>query len=255
MSVYVFLGPTLTVKEASQILEATYLPPVSMGDVYALMKREPKVIAIIDGLFERAPAVWHKEILFALAQGVRVFGSSSMGALRAAELQSFGMEGVGKVFEAYRDGLLEDDDAVAVVHGPEEFGYRAMSEALVNVCEGLRLAEAEGAIGSGTHQVLLCSAKKMFYPERSWHSVLARGAVLGLPADELAALERFVRRESPNIKRADAIELLGLIARECAEGIAPNVPNFCFEPTVYWSRLVGLGESTGSVAESRNRSD
>ena len=255
MSVYVFLGPTLPVKEARLILEATYLPPVSMGDVYYLMKREPKVIAIIDGLFERAPAVWHKEILFALAQGVRVFGSSSMGALRAAELQSFGMEGVGKVFAAYRDGLLEDDDAVAMVHGPEEFGYRPISEALVNICEGLRLAEAEGAIGSGTHEVLLGSVKKTFYPDRSWQNLLARGAVLGLPADELSALERFVRRESPNIKRADAVELLGLIARECAEGIAPNVPNFCFEPTVYWSRLVGLGESARSIAVNRNRSD
>jgi hypothetical protein len=40
-----------------------------------------------------------------------------MGALRAAELHTFGMVGVGRVFEGYRDGVYEDDDEVAVVHG------------------------------------------------------------------------------------------------------------------------------------------
>lgn len=144
MNIFVFLGPTLPVAEARRILDATYLPPVSMGDVYALMKRQPKVIAIIDGLFQRVPAVWHKEILFALSRGVRVFGSSSMGALRAAELHTFGMEGAGQVFEAYRDGLYEDDDEVAVIHSPEEFGYRQLSEAMVNLRAGLRRAEPAG---------------------------------------------------------------------------------------------------------------
>src|SRR5258706_16458010 len=126
MSIFVFLGPTLAVAEASRILDATYLPPVAMGDLYDLMKREPempRVIAIIDGLFETVPAVWHKEILFALSQGVHVIGSSSMGALRAAELHSFGMKGIGKIFEAYRDGVLDADDEVAVVHGDASSGF------------------------------------------------------------------------------------------------------------------------------------
>ena len=87
---------------------------------------EPQAIGIIDGYFQWAPAVWHKEILWAIQQGVHVFGAASMGALRAAELAPFGMRGVGRIFEAYRDGVLpgsgdepfEDDDEVAVVHGP-----------------------------------------------------------------------------------------------------------------------------------------
>src|SRR5262245_18187752 len=199
MSIFVFLGPTLPVTVAREILDATYLPPVSMGEVYALMKRQPKVIAIIDGLFQRVPAVWHKEILFALSQGVRVFGSSSMGALRAAELHTFGMEGVGQVFEAYRDGLFEDDDEVAVIHGPEEFGYRQLSEAMVNIRVGLRQAEIAGAICSATHHALLCAAKRTFYPERSWPSLLERGAALGLPEIELTALGQMTRRDAPNV--------------------------------------------------------
>ena len=69
------------------------------------------------------PTVWHKEILWAMAQGIHVFGAASIGALRAAELDAFGMRGIGRIYEAFRDGVLEDDDEVAVLHGPEELGY------------------------------------------------------------------------------------------------------------------------------------
>src|SRR5947209_16461006 len=124
MSVYVFTGPTLSAEEARTVLDAVYLPPVSQGDVYRVSFRRPTAIGIIDGYFERIPAVWHKEILWAMSHGIHVFGSASMGALRAAELEAFGMEGVGAIFEAYRDGRLEDDDEVAVVHGPADVGYR-----------------------------------------------------------------------------------------------------------------------------------
>jgi hypothetical protein len=104
MTMYVFLGPSLSVAEARGILDAHYLPPVTMGDVTRLVARRPSAIGIIDGLFERVPAVWHKEILFALSQGIPVYGASSMGALRAAELEAFGMIGIGQIFAAYRDG-------------------------------------------------------------------------------------------------------------------------------------------------------
>src|SRR6185295_18286818 len=114
-------------------LAAIYLPPVSQGDVYRLARLGPRAIGIIDGYFDRVPAVWHKEILWALARGIHVFGSASMGALRAAELAAFGMLGVGEIFEAFRDGVLDDDAEVAVAHGQAESGYRATSEAMVNV--------------------------------------------------------------------------------------------------------------------------
>ena len=96
-----------------------YRGPVAQGDVYrAVTAVEPlESIGIIDGQFDHVPAVWHKEILWAMDRGVHVYGSASMGALRAAELHAFGMEGVGEIFECYRDGTLEDDDEVAVVHG------------------------------------------------------------------------------------------------------------------------------------------
>jgi hypothetical protein len=237
VSVYVFLGPTLPVEEARKILPATYLPPVAMGDVQALMSRTPRVIAIVDGLFEQTPAVWHKEILYALSRGVRVFGSSSMGALRAAELQAFGMEGVGRIFEAYVRGEYEDDDEVAVVHAPAESSYRVLSEAMVNIRLGLRLAGERGLVSAGTRRTLVDSAKRLFYPLRSWPAVVAEGRRQGVPEGELLALSEFVRQEAPDQKRADAVELLHRLGEECRAGARPRPSAFEFQPTAFWMHL------------------
>ncbi|WP_438008248.1 TfuA-like protein [Sorangium sp. So ce321] len=124
MTVHLFLGPTL----AAAVLDAVILPPAAHGDVYRAAQRGATVIGIVDGYFEVVPAVWHKEILWAMREGVHVLGSASMGALRAVELAPFGMEGVGAVFEAYQRAELEDDDEVAVAHAPAAYGYRPLCE-------------------------------------------------------------------------------------------------------------------------------
>ena len=85
MSIIVFVGPTVPVETCRQVLDATYLPPVSQGDVYRAALDRPRAIGIIDGFFERVPAVWHKEILWAMARGIHVFGAASMGAAVAVK--------------------------------------------------------------------------------------------------------------------------------------------------------------------------
>ena len=112
----VFLGPTLPHDDARDVLDAEYRRPAAQGDVLRVGAPPAEGHRPIDGVFERVPAVWHKEILFALSEGVHVYGAASMGALRAAELDAFGMRGVGTVYRAYADGVLEDDDEVAVAH-------------------------------------------------------------------------------------------------------------------------------------------
>ncbi len=85
MTTYVFLGPTLTLAKARRMLDVVYLPPVRQGDLYRLTElRRPSRVALIDGYFSQVPAVWHKEILWALHRGVRVYGAASMGALLLA---------------------------------------------------------------------------------------------------------------------------------------------------------------------------
>jgi hypothetical protein len=234
VSVVVFLGPTLRHEEAREHLDARYLPPVGMGDVWGLMSDPPRAIVIIDGVFEHLPAVWHKEILWALSHGVRVFGASSMGALRAAELNSFGMEGVGRVFEMFRDGVLEDDDEVAVVHGDAASGFRSMSDAMINMRDGLARAEARGVISSRSRELLVAHAKSLFYADRSWATLVAEG----VPRAELDGVRAFVRTERTDLKRSDAIAALDHVRRLGGATMAPHVPSFVFESSNAWQSFL-----------------
>ena len=247
--VVVFLGPTLSAAEAAQHTEANILPPARMGDVHdAVTRQGARVIGIVDGLFNSVPSVWHKEILFALSQGVRVLGAASMGALRAAELHPFGMEGVGEIFAAYARGELTDDDEVAVAHGPAESSFRPLSEALVNIRHGLRLAEEAGAIAAATHARLLARAKATFYAERSWPALFRAAPVLGVAEGELAALQAFVARNRPSRKREDALALLQALEAASGEARPPRAPSFEFEATSFWEALVaaaGRNEEAG----------
>ena len=256
-SSFVFLGPSLPLAEARRILDAVYLPPVSMGDVYRLMARGPRVIAIIDGLFERTPAVWHKEILFALSRGVRVLGASSMGALRAAELAAFGMEGVGEIFEAFHRGELEDDDEVAVAHAPAADGYRSLSDAMVNLRAGLREARDAGRISAAVaRSPAAARRRRSTTPSDRGRSSSRLAAGLGIPDAELAALRAQIAQRRPDVKRADAIRLLERLAGEAAAGTLvpatpPAPPSFDFEPTYFWEQMI-LHE--GEVGDERRRS-
>ncbi|MEA3291902.1 MAG: TfuA-like protein [Pseudomonadota bacterium] len=236
MNIIIFTGPTLPAEEVKARLDARCLPPVKYGDVYrAVTLFKPRVIGIIDGYFNQVPAVWHKEILWALGRGVRVFGAASMGALRAAELDRFGMQGVGAIYTAYRDGRFppyadefENDDEVAVIHGPPELGFPAASEALVNIRATLAGAARAGIITGQTRDELVRLAKTRFYAERSFDSLLQDAEAV--PGSELAALNNWLPANRIDQKRLDALLLL----RQLAAGDEQSPPDFRFEHTTLW---------------------
>lgn len=248
MSVYAFIGPTISAKEVRAEVDAICLPPVSQGDVYRVALKKPTAIVIIDGYFERVPAVWHKEILWAMSEGIHVFGASSMGALRAAELADFGMVGVGWIFEAYRDGILEDDDEVAVAHGTEETGHAPVSEAMANIRRTLEAAEVAGVLTASTRTQLEKIGKDAFYAERSYAALFAIGKEAGLPQHELLRFKDWVREGRVNQKKVDAIAALRLVHDFVASGPPPKVVNFAFEFTEWWSRAQrAAGEAPNEV--------
>ena len=237
MNTYVFTGPTISPDEASHWLDAVYLPPVAQGDIISLLRRQPRVIGIIDGYFERVPAVWHKEILLALSEGVYVVGGASMGALRAAELHTFGMVGVGEVFEWYRDAIIEADDEVAVRHGTPEDNYLILSEALVNIRKTLQLAHKEAIIGQSTLEALISIGRSTNYPERSYPSLVSQGRQSGLPEDEIAALEAYLVGNKVDQKKVDAIQLLEHIAA-LPDSNQPPEADFELQHTVFLQALM-----------------
>jgi hypothetical protein len=217
----VFLGPSLPIVEARRLLAARFLPPVQCGDIFRLRRLRPGAVAIIDGLFETTGAVWHKEILFALEDGIPVFGASSMGALRAAELEPFGMIGFGAIFQAYRDGVYTDDDEVALLHGPAEYGYPPRSEAMVNIRATVAGAVDGGVIGHEAADRLIGCAKGVFYQERTLAGAIA--LAWGIGSETATRFQQFLDRGGyVDQKREDARALLKHLAHLDAASTWPR---------------------------------
>jgi hypothetical protein len=259
MKACVFVGPTLRAHDLPSDDDVVVLPPVAQGDVYRVAQRRPQAIGIIDGYFEGVLSVWHKEILWAMAEGIHVFGSASMGALRAAELHAFGMVGVGRIFEAYRDGKLEDDDEVAVIHGPPETGYVALSEAMVNMRGTLFEAERAGVIGASNRDALIDRAKDLFYHDRTFERLL-QAAREWLPAADVEALGAWLPHGRVDQKRDDALAMLQAIKALLASGPEPMRVDYTLEWTEVWndasvaaaaSPFGAPRESLGLVADER----
>jgi hypothetical protein len=211
--IVVFLGPSLPHEEARRLLPACYLGPARCGDVLRARRLTPRVIALVDGVFATTPATWHKELLLALEDGIAVFGASSMGALRAAELAPFGMIGLGRIFAAYRDGVYTDDDEVALLHGPAESGYRELSEAMVNIRATVEHAVACDVIDPDSASRIIRRAKDTFYQERSLGAAIDWAWAGDPHAREPQRLRRFLAQGGRvNQKRLDAMELLRHLA-------------------------------------------
>ena len=245
MSAVVFLGPTLPYAVAAARLDATYQPPARQGDVYrAVQTHLPRAIGLIDGVFLDVPAVWHRELLWALSEGVHVFGAASMGALRAAELAPLGMRGVGRIFDAYRTGrwpgeedAFEDDDEVAVIHAPAEAGGTPLSDAMVDLRASLDAAVDAGVVDRAGRDRLLAAMKALHFPDRSFARMdhEARALLGDAVADRLRAwlVTGRVRQ-----KRLDAMALLDAMAGLLATDPPSFQPSFRFERALVWEQFV-----------------
>jgi hypothetical protein len=240
----IFLGPTLARAEAEEILAADYRPPAALGGVLRAARDRPPVIGIVDGYFHSVPSVWHKEILWALSQGVAVFGAASMGALRAAELDRFGMIGIGRIYEAYRAGELEDDDEVALAHTDASHGFRPASEPMVNIRATLARAARHRILCDRVRARLEAIAKRMYYPERLWVEILRRAREEGCSGTVLGQFERWLPDNRVDQKRADAIAMLQAVQRP----VVRQHQAFHFEETTLWRTLLERTEVADNQA-------
>ena len=166
----VFLGPSLSTEKAKKILDADYRKPAKKGDFLQLVFKETKYVGLIDGFFLQDYPPTPIEIYNLLRKkGTKVYGSSSLGALRAVELSKYGMIGVGKIFNLYRKGILDADDEVAVTFT----GYsNYKSEALIDIRYNLFLAQKMGIIDIETKKVILRISKQTYFPYRTYSDIL-----------------------------------------------------------------------------------
>ncbi len=217
----VFCGPSLPPAEARKLSRGKVLPPARQGDVYRVLPRQPKVIALIDGLFESVPSVWHRELMAAMDAGVTVFGASSMGALRAAELTDFGMIGVGQVYRWVADGTVTDDAEVALLHADAEHHFRALTVPLVTVRFACQEGVRQKRLTRPEARRVLSAASALQYQERTWAQVLEGAAPA---AKRRAAILEWLRVGAPDIKHRDAIACVEAARTFLEQGARGAVP-------------------------------
>lgn len=164
-----FAGPSLRTELRNELLndDIQLLPPIRRFDIPRLLESNFRGTMIIaDGYFYQDMSVGHREIMDAIALGCKVFGLSSMGAIRAYEMRDYGMTGFGKVYDWFFKIDDFQDDEVALMHAPVE-PYFQLTEPLVHYRECLFQLLLAGEISKAEHDQLLDKLKKQFFGLRT----------------------------------------------------------------------------------------
>jgi hypothetical protein len=245
MRAIVIAGPSIHGIEQTLLANVDLRPPAACGDILRACRdmqagiwpasAGPASIGLVDGVFESRPSVWHKEILFALTRGIAVFGAASMGALRAAECHSFGMRGVGAIFEQYRTGRRIADADVAVLHAPPELAYRPLTVALVDVEATLAQLSARQLLAQPEAAALLDAAAALHFKERTWPRVLDRAEIAGARRH---SVEQLLATGAVSQKAVDARELIVKITASDPYSLAvPAIEQAELSRTIYLDML------------------
>lgn len=199
----IFLGPSLSHERAKAILPtADFRPPIKRGDLTTVSSGS--FVGIIDGVFDQSLAISPGEIRDSIANGVRVYGAASIGALRAAEVPA--VIGVGHVYEMYRRGVIDRDDEVAVMLRPDTF--EALTEPLVNVRFAVERLVQAGTLNRADGEAIMRAGSSLHFTERSYRAILdASTLARNHDVDDIIALLRTF-----NLKADDAQLLLETIA-------------------------------------------
>ena len=229
MRTCLFAGPSLTRVAVPDTIHR--FGPVALGGVFRAVEAGYRRIGIVDGLFGNVPSVWHKEILFALSQGVEVIGAASMGALRAAELSAYGMAGIGCIYRMYRRGAWTDDDEVAIIHADAEYGYLPLSEPMANIRFTLRRMRRLGLLVERNERALLARMKELHFSQRNRDTLAA--AAMELAGRTSPALLRGFANHYVAAKERDARALLADLARPPRRATRPR---WTFPRTSVWVR-------------------
>jgi hypothetical protein len=237
MKTVVFAGPSIYGVDRQQFDRMEFRAPAAAGDILRCINEGATAIGLIDGYFGDRPAVWHKELLFALSRGIVVAGASSMGALRAAECASFGMLGFGAVYAEYASGFRVSDADVAIGHAPEEMNFMPTSVAMVDLEATLDALRAEFS-RNDRHQ-LIEAGRRLHFLERTWPAVVSAAGLGSVHLKKIMENER-------SIKRDDALLLLNWLQSQVFASVG-NTPVWQFQNTAFFQRLSTSPQTVMSI--------
>jgi hypothetical protein len=165
-----YAGPTLASSPRARSLVAPFdvRRPVRRRDVPELLASQPVagVLVVVDGVFHDHLAVGHAELRDALAAGWKVWGLSSMGAIRAREMSPLGMRGYGEVYQRFVDEEDFQDDEVTLLHETTA-PYKGVTEPLVHLRVAVDYLVAQGIVAADEGASVIADLKSRWYGERT----------------------------------------------------------------------------------------
>ena len=199
----------LSVKEAeikAVLPSADYAEPIRRGNTFRDIRDGYHVIVIIDGRFQQSMAVSPSELMDTMRCGIKIYGSSSMGALRAVELEPYGMIGFGKIFEYIKQTPYFRDDYLGQIF--TEGDHETLSEPYVNFMFSLAKMKQEGQLESADHDLLDEIYREIHFGERDLYTLIDR--IKAEHAERAEDLVPIAKRAFSyhNQKREDGIGLL-----------------------------------------------
>lgn len=209
----IFIGPSLSPEKARRILEADYRPPAKKGDLLRLAGLETvvNIVGLVDGLFlQDYPPTPIEVYQLAIKKNMVLVGGASLGALRAVELEKFGMVGIGKIFELYKKGKIHADDEVAVTFSEDR--QILQSEAMIDIRFNLFLAQRKKIIDEVTKRTIAKVAKSTYFPYRNYGDIIDQSKKLYPElTSQLEAFRSYIYVYRQSLKERDAIRLIRYI--------------------------------------------
>lgn len=232
MTIHVFAGPSLSGSSMLELDGVRAHPPIAHGDLYRLRPGAEDSVLIVDGIYQHTAPVRHKEILDLYAAGVPIYGTASLGALRATEHQGHGMTGLGTVFGWYRDGRLISDADVALTHGDAEVDFRAFTHAIVSILSVTdRLADA-GRLDPAEGSRIVEIARSLHFSIRGSTALLVAAGEQELADSMRLVIDELRADRLGDIKRIDAEDAV----RTLLAGNVATPPSEVEVPVTTWRK-------------------
>lgn len=207
----IYVGPSVNIEKAKVIFDADYRPPARKGDLLRLLMNNDNnhlIVGLIDGLFLQEYPPTPIEVYQLLnRKNTVVLGGASLGALRAVELEKYGMIGIGKIFELYKKNRIIADDEVAVTFSQET--QQLQSEAMIDIRYNLFIASRKRVIDEETRRATLKVAKKIYFPYRNYLDIIDE-TKRRYPSLSyyLESFREYIGGNRHSLKERDAIKLI-----------------------------------------------
>ncbi len=204
----IYLGPSLSINKAKKIIDAEFRPPAKKGDFINLnLLTERRDIVLIDGVFLQEYPPSPIEVFQVINNtNFKVYGAASIGALRAVELEKFGMKGIGKIFGFFKQNIINSDDEIAVTF---DSNYNLLSEAMIDIRYNIFLSWKLGIIDKETKQMMVNLAKRIYFPFRTYENIIKKSCLL-FPSKEkyISKFSNYISMNKVSLKELDAIHAL-----------------------------------------------